>query len=381
MNSLTINYLTHRVDLGGTYFRYHNFAVALTQLGHKVTVFSSDATPGAKDREEIRDGILYRIIPYPYHQFNFFRPFLIDYPPCDVAHLFQSFLVPALVWQWIMPKRTKTLFYDWDDLFVGGLLQKNTHLLGLSTYNLVKYLTIGQIEKNFPKKATHVTTCSHFLADLAEQRKAKKVSVIPNGFWPFSIPDKQLARVQLGLQKDGLYFGYMGISTHTGLSWCLKALKENLHRDQKLRFAVCGPPNEALNELDSETRQRVDYLGLLPPLVTRDFAAALDVGLLALEDNAFNRSRFPIKFAEYLAADIPVLCSDVGECAQLSKNLPYVINAGKTYDEFLESFSEVVTLMKDDSLPKVDKGKVEKLFSWESIGKKLLECYYQEIGR
>jgi hypothetical protein len=65
MNSLTINYLTHRVDSGGTYFRYHNLAVALTQLGHKVTVFSSDATPGAKIEKKFAMAYYTELSPIP----------------------------------------------------------------------------------------------------------------------------------------------------------------------------------------------------------------------------------------------------------------------------------------------------------------------------
>ncbi|TAG96968.1 MAG: hypothetical protein EAZ09_05660 [Oscillatoriales cyanobacterium] len=101
----------------GTYFRYHNLAVALTKLGHNVRVFSTDTTLGVKDREEVRDGVSHRLINTPF-KITFLRQFLDDYPPCDIAHLFQPQLGPALTWLIVLSKKSKVLFYDWDDLLV-----------------------------------------------------------------------------------------------------------------------------------------------------------------------------------------------------------------------------------------------------------------------
>ncbi len=374
MESLNIYFLTSNVIPIGTYFRSHNLAIALTKLGQKVTVFSVDSSI-TRPKEEIRDSVLYKLIPY--NRLNSLKRCLIDYGSCDVVHLFQPFLSPALAWQWILPKQAKTLFYDWDDLWIGGLL---TEKFLESPLSMWRYLTIGQIEKNFPRKADHVTTISHFLANLAFQRKAKKVTVIYNPIAPSPSFNKHLAREKLGLRKDGLYVGFMGQS-YGLLDWCFRALKENLHLDSRLRFALCGRHSKTLTGLDDEVLQRIDYLGFLPSSSsTREFAAALDVGLLPLSDTTFHHSRFPIKFSEYLAAGIPVFCSEVGECATISKDLPFVFKAGKTCEEFVKSFSQLVTLMQNDSLPKVDQEKVRQIFSWERVGQKLLESYYQELA-
>ena len=67
-----------------------------------------------------------------------------------------------------------------------------------------------------------------------------------------------------------------------------------------------------MDGLPEQVKNNIDYLGSLSPLDTRYFAAAIDLGLLPLMKTPFNESRFPIKFAEYLAANLPVLCSEVG---------------------------------------------------------------------
>ena len=399
-DTLTIHFINDCDNFRkGTYYRLHNLAIALTKLGQKVTVFTTDTRPGIRDREELRDGVLYRIISVSSygipHKIGALRQCFVDYPACDVAHLFQPLLSQALAWWFNQSRKAKVLFYDWDDLlvsdsdpfsFIGSNVSFQSTLLTRlksreSLVNSVRSLVIYQLQNILPSKADHVTTCSHFLKNLAYSKEARKVTVLYNGTWPFSTPDKQQAREKLGLDKDGLYFGLMGNSY--GLdSWCLQALKENCQQDPRLRLALCGPyyTKEGLSEMDEEIQHRVDILGLLSPEAARDFAAAIDVGLLPLNDSLFHQSRFPMKFAEYLGSGTPILCSSVGECIQLGNDLPFVFKAGKTCKEFVAASSKVVDLMKTNSLPEVGQNKVQQLFSWNSITKELLNSYYKELN-
>lgn len=236
---------------------------------------------------------------------------------------------------------------------------------------------VNYLEHRLPKRSNHVTTCSQFLARLATERRAPGVSVIPNGFWPYTIPDKKAARESLGLDPQAIYVGFMG-QTINELSWCFEALNRNL-RQENVRLALCGPTAESLKGVSEKILKRVDYLGSLPPLKTRQFAAAIDLGLLPLEDNQFNQSRFPIKYAEYMAAGTPVLCSDVGECAQLSHDLPWIIKAGKTKAAWLDSFEEAIGLLASGRMARVDVCAMKQFLSWESISKSLLNVYLSEL--
>lgn len=268
------------------------------------------------------------------------------------------------------------MFYDWDDLWVGGLLNnKSKSFRELWIKGWVTYL-----EKHLPKISHHVTTCSQFLARLAAARNAPRISVIPNGFWPFEIPDKKAARERLGLDPRATYVGFMG-KTIAELSWCFEGLESGIHRHENLRFALCGPTPEALNGLSEDTRRRIDYLGSLPPLKTREFAAAIDLGLLPLENNSFNQSRFPIKYTEYMAAGTPVLCSEIGECQRLSVDFPWVFKAGKSRSQWLDSFERAVGMAVGGSLAQVDVNAIERSLSWDSIGKGLLDIYRSELER
>jgi glycosyltransferase involved in cell wall biosynthesis len=386
MDFLKIHFLTDSIAETGTYFRSHNLAVGLTKLGQQVTVFSCDLDPSSKDREEIRDGVLYRIVPSfrgqgifsaSNHPLNALRRCLIDYPSCDIAHLFQPFLSAALPWQWALPKKARVLFYDWDDLWeYGGLLKnpKNFHGYWNNSWIL-------RIQNNFPQISHAVTTCSQFLKNLAEVRNAKRVYLIHNGFHSFSIPDKQLARGTLGLDMSALYVGFMGSTYGAEIDWCLEALERHIQDHKNLRFAICGRSPQILKGISQEVLERVDFLGILPYIKTRNFAAALDLGLLPLEDNLFNQSRLPIKYAEYMAASTPILCSNIGECGYLSENFPWVIRAGKNKSSWFAAFQEAINLAADNKLPEVDTTALGKMLSWESIAQKLLNTYFSELNR
>lgn len=384
MSSLKIHFLTQFIHQQGTYFRFHNLAIGLTKLGHQVTVFGCDHDTTSKEREEIRDGVKYHIVPEfkgtslfgtTCHPLTVIRRCFIDYPPCDVAHLFQPFPSAALPWNLILPKKAKVLFYDWDDLWSDGFLIGKSKLF---REYWVKIIT-NYLEQQLPQRAVHVTTCSQFLADLSLQRNARKATVIHNGFWPFVIPDKKVARESLGLDPQALYIGFMG-RTIAELSWCFEAFEINLYRYEDLRFALCGPSEQVLEKVPNHVQQKIDFLGNLPPFKTREFAAAIDLGLLPLEDNSFNQSRFPIKYAEYMAAATPVLCSDVGECAKISNNLPWVIKAGTTKQQWINAFDYGISLLKDNTLKKVNIDIIENLFSWNLISKNLLELYFLELS-
>lgn len=383
MKPLRIQFFTNFVHQQGTYFRFHNLAVALTRLGQQVELLSLDHNTQSRQRVELRDGVAYRIVPSA-RGLSFVSPLLhplnvtqmralADSSPCDVAHLFQPFPVAAVAWDACC---ASVKFYDWDDLWIGGLMAGSSGSLRVRAERAV----IRYFETMLPTRANFVTTCGGFLAGLARARGARQVSAVFNGLWPVPPTDKNEARRALGLVADARYVGFMG-RTCDELCWIFDAIRANAARWPALRFALCGPPDNCLDELEPELRGRVDYLGQLTPTQTAVFAAALDLGLLPLAETPFNRSRFPIKFAEYMAAGAPVLCSEVGECGRLAAHLPWVLKAGRSQAEWRRAFTEVMPMLAARALPVVNHHKVEEIFSWETIAAQLLKIYRAEIAQ
>lgn len=375
-------FLCHSIHTHGTYFRWHNLAVGLTQLGHEVTVYAIDPDPTSAGRREIRDGVPYRIVHgskgnglfgHAHHPWTTLRRLGGRYPKVDILHAFQPFLTTSLPLYWRGRSIAKKVVYDWDDLWVGGLTPK---IPGRSFPARWAGWWLQWAEGRLPAIADHVTVSSDFLKAEALKRGASGVTIVPNGVWPAALPDRASARATLGLQLDACYLGFMGFTlSDYEERFLFEPLIALADRHPNLRMAICGPEVRLRQAIPEAISRRVDYLGHLSAERTRLFARSLDLGLLPLADTPFNQSRFPIKFAEYLGAGTPVLCSSVGYCHKLAGHLPYVFSAGKTYREWCDAFEKGVAAGVDKRLPAVSLAEVYDLFSWQRIAGRLAATY------
>jgi glycosyltransferase involved in cell wall biosynthesis len=382
--NLKIVFLTGDSAEKGTYLRWHNIARGLVDAGHTVSVFCIDFTDGAVTRKEVRDKILYNIIKCSKgkslfgtvnHPLTSLRRIFVDFPPCDIVHVFQPFLSVYLPWKFKIRNRAAITFFDWDDLWVDDLRKKSKKgFRGNWDHAINAYF-----EKKIPASGKYMTVCSTFLKNLALQRGASEVDIVPNGCWEYEVPAKSLSREKLGLQQDALYMGFMG-RTGFELHWCFDAFAECIQQEIPIRFALCGPAKEELNGIPPEVLKHIDYLGDLTPLDTRYFAAAMDLGLLPLMKTEFNESRFPIKFAEYMAANLPVLCSEVGQIHEYGKNYPWVIKAGINQEEWTAAFIKAAKMLVKKEMPAVDRKTILDTFSWKGISNQVEHIYLKKVN-
>ncbi|HWA33332.1 MAG TPA: glycosyltransferase family 4 protein [Cyclobacteriaceae bacterium] len=385
MRKLKIHFFVQSVNIVGTYFRFHNLAIGLIKRGHEVIVFGCDNDPKNIYHEEFRDGVPYRIWPGSkgqtyFGQWNHPKVVAERYfakpEACDVAHLFQPFYSGAAPWLRLRKKgMTGLLVYDWDDLWEGGLG-------GALPQNLVmrfwEPILRNNIERHYPKTADVTTCCSEFLCQYARDRGAGVVEKIYNGFWPYERPDKIEARKSLNLRADAIYAGFMG-RTMSGVPWIIRAFENVLPKAPALRLAICGMPDGIIGDLPSSIRDRVDNLGVLSPLVAKRFSAALDVGLLPLENTLFNQSRFPIKFAEYMACGTPIIASTVGECAVIGADMDWVVKAGKDEHSWTTAFLH--WSLSPEKIAPVNEQKIAEVLHWDGIVRRLEDLYYQNLRR
>ncbi|WP_448702973.1 glycosyltransferase [Mucilaginibacter sp. AW1-3] len=378
---LKIAYITGDCATLGTYFRWHNIAMGLVNMGHTVTVFCVDNNNVPVARQENRDGVIYKIAESSKgkslfgtinHPVTSLKRIFTDFEECDIVHVFQPFLSVYLPWKFNFRKKARISFFDWDDLWVDAERDKEKK----NFKSAWDYKLKGYFERKIPSVSEHMTVCSKLLKTLAIERGAKQVDVIPNGFWEYDVPEKSAAREKLGLQKDAVYVGFMG-RTGFELHWAFKAFETCLKQGMNIRFALCGPTIDIMDGLTEEVRSHLDYLGSLSPADTRYFAAAIDLGLLPLMKTEFNESRFPIKFAEYLAANLPVLCSEVGEVNEYGKKYPWVIKAGISESDWIKHFIETVQLLIDGKLVPVNRDVVLNDLSWEGISKQVEKVYLE----
>jgi len=383
--SLRINFFVQYVYEQGTYFRFHNLALGLTQLGHSVTIWGTDFTKSVpKFRTQIKDGITYHIISgnkmqslfgQHAHPITSIRRIFLKYPKADVNHMFQPFLTVATAWHSQFTNASLNV-YDWDDLWTGGLY--NAPPKSLAEHWSQKW--VAYLEKFLPQKAQLVTVCSNYLLQFAKACNANDVRLLYNGFWPNkNIPNKTDARKQLGLNENAIYLGFMG-RTHNEIEWCFIALSQVCKIYKNIRLAICGCGNYIFNNISPNLLNHIDYLGFLSPARAEVFAAAMDIGLLPLQDEPFNRSRFPIKLAHYQAMGTIVLYSNIGEAGKVAAELPWNLNAGATQLSWNNAFQEACYLAQANLLPKVNLQILEKALSWNVICKSLEEAYFSKLS-
>ena len=377
---MRIRFFTAASHAQGTYFRWQNLAIGLQRLGHDISVTAIGA-PGGTVEDTFRDTIPYNLIPgshiglrllsAPYDPIATMRTVLPGPETADVFHLFQPFPHSCLA-PWIHRHRCRALVYDWDDLWWRGLIHPPPP--ALSRAGIGARLT-SWLEHRMPRRARLVTTCSGYLADLAHDRGASATHVIHNGYWPsLDYPGSPASRQRLGLDPAAFYFGFMG-RTVNEFEWCLAPLALDSLHGRPVRLALCGMSADLLAALSPAQRARVDYLGQLTPDQTRLFANAIDCGLLPLEDTAFNQSRFPIKFAEYLAAGAHVVASAVGECAALARQIPAVTLTGTDRPSWSAAFAPGHA-PRFDLRPETGPGSpLAQLLGWDALALSLAQSY------
>jgi glycosyltransferase involved in cell wall biosynthesis len=378
---LKVNFFVQFVHEQGTYFRFHNLARALTERGHFVQIFGCDNQRLGPRRKELRDGVTYHIIPSfrgqsIIHPFNHPLNALAQIPAagqrCDVAHLFQPFATAALGWKL---SKAKIRFFDWDDLWCGGLINSKPCHLSERYFNCVT----SRLEANLPRMADATTVCSTYLKRLALARGAKRVTVLGNGVFPAELREQGAARSQLGLQPKATYLGFMGRTTRE-LLWCFELLEKGRCILPNLRLAICGPARDVLDDLPSELRDAVDHLGSLPASDVVNFGSAIDLGLIPLQNDSFNQSRFPIKFAEHMNFGAPIVCSRVGECGRIGRSMPWVYLASSHGKEaWIHAGIQAIHALSDKSAAVVDRVEVQRLLSWASLSCLLEKCYLDAI--
>lgn len=379
---LTIRFFTGFVHPQGTYFRFHNLARELAARGHSVTVHASDQNWRSLPRTEVRDGVEYEIysesrpvgpVAAPMHPLTALRRARRAPPKCDVAHMFQPFISALGAWR----LTTASLHvFDWDEMWAGGLIPPRT----VMTRPGVMALLV--LERAIVRYSQHTTVVGQWLADKARTWGARgSVQVIHNGFNPRPLHDKSKARADLGLDPDALYLGFIG-RTSPQFEWCLDALERASARHRSLRLAVAGPMNELIGTASASVRGRTDYLGDLSVERAQLCAEAIDIGLLPMRNDVWNRGRFPIKFADYIAAGLHVVCSSVGECGRLGELFDEVTPAGTTHSEWIAAVEQAVDRCAQLSWPRRVTGQgASAELSWPAIAAQLEGFYRSELGR
>ncbi|HTB07614.1 MAG TPA: glycosyltransferase [Bacteroidia bacterium] len=125
----------------------------------------------------------------------------------------------------------------------------------------------------------------------------------------YDLPNANKIRQKLGISTDDTLLVYSGSSAE----WqSFKVLEENINKafaaNEKLKILMLG--KQGIEKSFSQKFPGKVFQKWVEPVDVQKYLQAADYGLLIREDSVTNAVSSPVKFAEYMAAGLPVIISE-----------------------------------------------------------------------
>jgi glycosyltransferase involved in cell wall biosynthesis len=244
----------------------------------------------------------------------------------------------------------KPFVFDFDDaLFTSP--QPQSLMAGLQT----RARLAGAL-----KAAACVIAGNNYLADFARAR-ARRVELLP------TCVDVHRYRAKTEFASRGLNLGWIGARENQDqLATLQPVLAELSPRIPGMRLTVISDEYAVMDGVEVVNH-------IWSPEDETEAIGAFDIGLMPIKDTAWNRGKCGLKILQYMAAGVPPVCSAMG--ANLDIIQPGV-------DGFLcrspSDWRDAILRLAGDSALRREvsfraRAKVEKLYSTDVIGRKLID--------
>ncbi len=207
--------------------------------------------------------------------------------------------------------KRKRVYYDCRELypFLAGLRNKK-----------ITQTIIRAVERLFIKRVDMVLTVGEMDAQFIQQYyKITNVTVLRN-LPRIRVPDEDInLREKLSIPEDSKILLYQGVLLEgRGLAKTIKAIK-NL---DKVHFLILGEGVERTN-LENLAEElgisgRIHFMGTISQSELINYTVKADIGLSLIENISLSYYyALPNKLFEYIAAGVPVICSDMPQMKQI----------------------------------------------------------------
>lgn len=246
---------------------------------------------------------------------------------------------------------------------------------------------LRRLETHINRMADAIITSSHHAAGVLRQEfgyPAAKIHPVPDGVNIYRFRPKwevepgliaQLKR-QLGLPLEGKVVVYLGLlAEYQGSSYLLRAAADLLRRRHEVHFLLMGYPGQQRYQAlarDLGIEDRVTFTGRLPyeraPLYLALGDVAVSPKISETEGNG--------KLLNYMAVGLPTVTFDTPVSREILGELG--VYAGTANPQALAAALESLLFGSEaDALGRRLRERAERHYSWEILGRKLLEVYRQ----
>jgi len=377
-------------DLRGvaSFWRCWHLARELGRLGHKITLITVSPSHRIVPRVEMSDGVRliespnlldlvhgvgagYGVLGIPY------RLVMAARERFDVVHAFEArpnVLLPAMVSRAF---KGSPLVVDWADWW--GITGDGSGNQEGRVWPVPLLETAA--EEYLHRAADMVTTISTGLKD-----RALSLGIPPNKVrWiPSGAPTDTIQRLEMSLCKQSLdvspstfLIGYLGTSTGD-LAMVVPAIRRLREDHRQVKLGVISP--DISRSLAGGSEDAMMFFGGVPFARLPQYLGACDAFVLPLRDTVFNRTCWPNKFGDYLAAGRPILCAGIGDAAQFVE----AEGCGIVWADTSELVRGIESLMADEdtanAMGRAARRLAEGRLSWRNLARDFLSVYRQIIG-
>ena len=369
MKVLLINHNKRGV---GTYLRAIEFGRVLSASGHQVELVtcSSRARQWRIEFHEAEWGGTEIVLP------RFAVTRFVD------GHILRTALVPILlllrnpstVWCFTLAHPMsaigarfgaflgKRVLGDWDDLWSGGFADHHP----LVVRKMIEFLESSSLR--YVKALTCATESLRETAVGALGFPAGSCAVVPNGCSGYAVTLIDAAKRSPSpfLCK---YILYMGNTVSDRLFDYIVAFERSSLSSRCCLLLVGRFSDDEVSRINNLASDRTILVGSVEREAAMRYLAHASVMVLPMRDDGIERSRFPIRFAETVAAGVPILCDEVGVVAlYVSKyKLGFIVSPDQDIEGIRAVMDSEVTLeVKDKSRFKSSCERVQYEIAWSS---------------
>ncbi len=353
---LTSRYTATRDIISEDFGRQMRLCEELVKLGHSIDMFVADYRKH-ESKQITMHGIDITIRPFAIRSFFSF---------------YKEFLEKA------RSKKYDVLIASSDPLWgVVGLKAKKQNLKmfflydlhdNYETYDMYRIPFFRFFDRNAMKKADVITTITHQLKKKIERVRSKNVFVIENGvdraiFRPL---DKKKCRKDLKLPQDKRLIVYTGsIQRYEGVHRLLSMFSLLKKEKKDCILVIAGRYAKGEEKYIDVKQENVIYLGSLSQKDVAKVINAGDVAIVPYTNNWQVTYGFPYKLVEYMACQVPIVATRVGDNPKVLKNKQFCLCSPDSLEDMKQK------TIKNMELGRINYEKDLKELTWKVLAKKI----------